>query len=127
ALGAQADSLRALRAQVRLEQEALAARSAELEGRIESWKALQQADDDAHARQIASLARVYSAMKPEAAARVLVRLDEATFEQIVARLEPRAAGKILALIDPERVARLARPARPSPGGAASSGETGVTS
>lgn len=116
---AQADSLRALRAQLRIEQEELAARTAALEQRISDWQALQEEQDASDAQRIAGMARIYSSMKPEAAARVLVRLDDATFEQVVAKLDKRAAGKILALIDPDRVARLVHSSAPAGLGAES--------
>lgn len=114
AAGAEVDSLRALRMQVRLEQEQLAARAAELQTTIADWKTQQQARDTEAAKRIASLAKIYSTMKPEAAARVLVRLDDATFEQVVAKLDKRQAGKILALIDPDRLARLTQQGASTP-------------
>jgi flagellar motility protein MotE (MotC chaperone) len=111
---AEVDSLRALRTQVKLEQEQLASRAAELQTTIAQWKTEQQARDTEAAKRIAGLAKIYSTMKPEAAARVLVRLDDATFEQVVAKLDKRQAGKILALIDPDRLARLTQQGAPAP-------------
>jgi flagellar motility protein MotE (MotC chaperone) len=112
--GMEADSLRAVRMQVKLEQEQLAARTAELQAAMAEWKAKQQTLDAEAAKRVAALAKVYSSMKPEAAARVLMRLDDATFEQVLAKLDKRQAGKILALIDPERMARLTQQAAQTP-------------
>lgn len=111
---AEVDSLRSLRMQVKLEQEQLASRAAELQTTIAQWKTGQQERDTDAAKRIAGLAKIYSTMKPEAAARVLVRLDDATFEQVVAKLDKRQAGKILALIDPDRIARLTQQGAPAP-------------
>ena len=103
-----ADSLRALRSQLRLEQDRLAERESELQQAISEWRLLREADEGDVATRIAALAKIYSSMKPEAAARVLVRLDDETFERVLAKIDKRQAGKILSLIDPERVARLTR-------------------
>jgi flagellar motility protein MotE (MotC chaperone) len=110
--GAEVDSLRALRMQVQLEQEQLAARAGELQTTIAQWKTEQQGRDAEATKRITAMAKIYSTMKPEAAARVLVRLDDATFEQVVAKLDKRQAGKILALIDPDRLARLTQSGAP---------------
>jgi flagellar motility protein MotE (MotC chaperone) len=95
-----------LRSQVRLEQTALAEQASELEDVIAEWKRLRSVDDTEAAKRIAAMAKLYSNMKPEAAARVLVRLDDETFAKVLAKIDKRQAGKILSLIDPERVARL---------------------
>jgi len=108
------DSLRALRAQIRVEQARLEARSDTLAAQIAEWKQLRAAAENAAGERVAALAKIYATMKPEAAARALVRLDDETFERVLARIDRRQAGKILSLIDPERVARLTRrAARPT--------------
>jgi len=103
-----ADSLRALRDQVQMEQERLAAQNSALEQTMGSWQTARKESAAEADRRLADLAKIYGNMKPEAAARVLARLDDETFERVLARIEKRQAAKILALLDPERVARLTR-------------------
>jgi len=119
--GVPIDSLRVLRAQLGVEQERLAAQSAALRELLDQWAAAQAAAADETSERIAGLAKVYSTMKPEAAARVMVRLEDEVFEQVFRQLDKRQAGKILAFIDPERVARMTQrvaSSKPASGGRA---------
>ncbi|MCK4412067.1 MAG: hypothetical protein KAY32_00850 [Candidatus Eisenbacteria sp.] len=102
------DSLRIVRRQLSLEEGRIAAQTAALRELLDQWAARRAEADAETAQRIASLAKVYSNMKPEAAARVMVRLDDEVFEQVFRQLDKRQAGKVLALIDPERVARMTR-------------------
>ncbi len=109
-VGTALDSLRALKQQIRVGSQMLDARITDLQqetARLESERTF--ADRDAEAR-IAKLAKVYSGMKPEAAARIMIYLDDDTFTKVLNKLNQRQAGKILAYIDPVRVARLTRDA-----------------
>jgi flagellar motility protein MotE (MotC chaperone) len=100
------DSLRILRSQLRLEEERLELQAAAVRDLLDEWTAQREALDAESAQRVAEMAKVYSGMKPAAAAAVLVRLDDEVFEQVLAQLDKRQAGKILAQIDPARVARL---------------------
>lgn len=107
------DSLRALEHQIRMGRESL-------DQRIERQQAEAQrlinqrvgADADAR-RRITNLAKIYSSMKPEAAARVMAQLDDETFVLVLQKLNQRQAAKILVFIDPTRVARLTEEAATS--------------
>ena len=79
------------------------------------------ADRDAEER-IAGLAKVYSSMKPQAAARVMVNLDDDTFKRVLDKLSVRQAAKVLAYVDPVRVARITQEAAVS---ASDRADTGI--
>lgn len=120
-IAAASDSLRALRQQVRLEQLRLqeqVARLAEATDEIESAReaANQEADE-----RVADLSKVISSMKPQAAARIMVNLDDDTFKRVLDELNVRQAAKVLAYIDPVRVARITEDAAQSAADAAAPG------
>ncbi|MFH1144396.1 MAG: hypothetical protein V1774_07640 [Candidatus Eisenbacteria bacterium] len=102
------DSLRALREQMQLEQEQMEQTEADLRSTISAWESQRQEADTQADGRLRDLAKIYGNMKPEAAARVMARLDDHTFERVFARIEKRQAAKILSLLDPERAAQLAR-------------------
>ena len=54
------------------------------------------------------LARIFAAMKPDEAAPVLAKLDDAQLEGILLAMQGRNAAPILAEMDPERAASLSR-------------------
>jgi len=119
---AAADSLRALLQQVRLEEQRMqeqVERLAAATDDIESARGV--ADRDAEER-IAGLAKVYSSMKPQAAARVMVNLDDDTFKRVLDKLSVRQAAKVLAYVDPVRVARITQEAAAS---ASDRADTGI--
>ena len=100
------DSLRALKQQVRIEQQRLQERIDRMsEATSQMKEARGIADEDAQKRT-ADLAKIYSSMKPQSAAMVMVNLDDVTFQKVLAKLNTRQAAKILSFVDPVRVARL---------------------
>ncbi len=104
------DSLRALREQIRVERVTLEDQIQELDGTRQRLQDERELAEEAATVRIASLAKVYSRMKPEVAARVMVYLDDETFAQVFAKLNQRQAAKIVAYLDPGRIARLTQKA-----------------
>lgn len=107
------DSLRALEHQIRMGRESLDTR---IERQQQEAQRLifERAGADADARKrVSNLAKIYSSMKPEAAARVMAQLDDETFVMVLEKLNQRQAAKILVYIDPARVARLTQDAATS--------------
>ncbi len=104
------DSLRALREQIRVERVTLEDQIRELDATRQRLQDERELADEAATARIASLAKVYSSMKPEVAARVMVYLDDETFAQVFAKLNQRQAAKIVAYLDPGRIARLTQKA-----------------
>ncbi len=126
-IAAASDSLRALRQQVRLEQLRLQEqvdRLAEVTEEIESAREAANREAD---ERVADLSKVLSSMKPQAAARIMVNLDDETFKRVLDQLNVRQAAKALAYIDPVRVARITEEAAQSAAESASvsSAQTGV--
>lgn len=107
---AEADSLRSLRDHIRVSRQALDERVAAVQQQAALAAQQRAQTDEASERRLRTLAKVYSSMKPEAAARVMASLDDTTFARVLQKLDRRQAAKILALIDPERVARLTQEA-----------------
>jgi len=102
------DSLRALKQQVRIEQQRLQERiDLMAEATTQMTEARDVAEADAE-KATADLAKIYSSMKPQSAAMVMVNLDDVTFQKVLAKLNTRQAAKILAYVDPMRVARLTK-------------------
>lgn len=58
------------------------------------------------AKRISRLARLYGAMKPEEAAGILGRLDDASLLAIFSKMEEEQVAKLLPLFDSSRAARL---------------------
>lgn len=58
-------------------------------------------------KNIQSLAEIYGGMRPEAAARSLEALDQATTVKILAAMDPRLSGKIFSALSPEKTVELA--------------------
>lgn len=52
------------------------------------------------------LARVYSSMRPETAAEIMMRLPPSLQTAIVAKMEDKSAGKVLGAMDPRAAARV---------------------
>ena len=100
------DSLQALVTQIETEKAFLARHAEELDlrrARIESVVSeLQSVQNDEVLRQ----AKLYAAMKPEEAARILYALDDATLVAVLKSMNARAASKIMGRLDPRRLARL---------------------
>lgn len=109
----QLDSLRALKQQIRVGQEAMDARIAEIRREAARLEEERTIADKAAARRISNLAKIYSSMKPEAAARIMVHLDDETFTLVFNKINSRQAAKIFVFVDPARIARLTRMAATS--------------
>ena len=113
------DSLKALKQQIRIGQEGLDARLEEVRRMTEQLQKERATADEAADARMAEMAKVYSNMKPQAAAQVMAYLDDKTFKQVFDQLNKRQAAKILAFINPARVARLTKQASVSAAGARS--------
>lgn len=72
----------------------------------EELKAWTQRREDFLKKATESLLAIYGKMKPEVAAPQLVAMNQMTAAAIVAKLPPKAAGAILAEMDPQKAARL---------------------
>jgi flagellar motility protein MotE (MotC chaperone) len=110
---AQLDSLRTLNDQIRVGRESLEDRISTVHQEAVRLEQERSAADEEADRRLKTLAKVYSSMKPEAAARVMASLDDTTFARVLSQLDRRQAAKVLALLDPERVARLTQEAATS--------------
>lgn len=95
------------------QRQALAKAQADVEERIkalteksEELKAWTQRREDFLKKATESLLAIYGKMKPEIAATQLVAMNHMTAAAIVAKLPPKAAGAILAEMEPQRAARL---------------------
>ena len=100
------DSLQALVTQIETEKVFIETRERQLDyqrAEIDSvMAALQTIQNDEVLRQ----AKLYAAMKPDEAARILYALDDATLVAILKNMNARAASKIMGRLDPRRLARL---------------------
>ena len=57
---------------------------------------------------LSRLVAVYTAMKPVAAAPLMEKLDLSYAVEVILRMEPRKAAKLLSAIEPERAAAISR-------------------
>jgi flagellar motility protein MotE (MotC chaperone) len=102
----EADSLEALRAQVETQRQFLDRQKQDLvrmRGTIDSLVTAYQGRQNA---ELNRQAKLLAGMKAEEAARILEVMDDATISAILARMNARAAGKVLPKLDTSRVARL---------------------
>ncbi|MEZ4649012.1 MAG: hypothetical protein R3E97_09560 [Candidatus Eisenbacteria bacterium] len=103
---APSDSLQALVTQIETEKAFIETRERQLDyqrAEIDSvMAALATIQNDEVRRQ----AKLYAAMKPDEAARILYALDDATLVAILKNMNARAASKIMGRLDPRRLARL---------------------
>jgi flagellar motility protein MotE (MotC chaperone) len=104
------DSLRALKQQIRIQKQALDARITEMNTAAERLERERTLADDERDAEISEMAKVYANMKPLAAAQVMAHLDDKTFKLVFDKLNKRQAAKIMAFIDPARIARLTKQA-----------------
>lgn len=95
------------------QRQALAKAQEEVEARIkalteksEELKVWTQRREEFLKKATESLLAIYGKMKPEVAATQLVAMNHMTAAAIVAKLPPKAAGAILAEMEPQRAARL---------------------
>ena len=110
------DSLRALKHQIRIQRELLDIATAEetqAADRLERERLLAEESRDGN---VADMAKVYSNMKPQSAAQVMAYLDDKTFKLVFDQISTRQAAKIMAFVDPARIARLTKQAAVSRAG-----------
>lgn len=55
-----------------------------------------------------STARLIESMTPEEAGKILKQMSDTEVKQVITKVKTKQAGKILAMLDPERVARILR-------------------
>lgn len=87
-------------------EEALRREEARIAARLEE---LEQAEE--RAATIDRLREIYEAMRPEEAAAVAEKLEDAVLLQLLTNMEPARAARLLGQLDPDRAARLTRIAR----------------
>jgi flagellar motility protein MotE (MotC chaperone) len=104
---ARSDSMRALGAQIETQKAFLARREEELTRMRAGIDSLQQKSALVDDAELKRQAKLFAAMKPDAAAPVLSELDDATLAMMLGAMNPKAAAKVMAKLDAIRVARLA--------------------
>ncbi len=105
-LQGEAERLAGLRQSQAAQEEVMAQVHAQLlgiVGKIESQQATYVSEQDAAATR---LAKMYEAMKPDAAATILQSLDIEITLAILSRMKERQAARVLSLMDPGRAAQI---------------------
>ena len=74
----------------------------------EEIEAQQKAAEAAERKRVSKLARLYNEMKPEAAADIMVDLDDEIAIAVLQKMDEAQAAKILAALEPGQSARLTR-------------------
>ena len=74
----------------------------------EEIEAKQKEAEAAERKRVSKLARVYNEMKPEAAADIMVDLDDEIAIAVLQKMDESQAAKVLAALDPGQSARLTR-------------------
>lgn len=97
------------------EQEKLAARTIELDSRERD---LQKRESDisqkvlrieqASSDRITNLAKLYDGMEANSIANILANLDDETVVALIPRMKPKTASQVLALMPPQRAAKLSK-------------------
>jgi len=95
---------------------------ADLKALKDQIQALLGQRDEAQKKQITSLVKVYSAMKPRDAARIFNTLNHAVLLDVAGSMKPDALGAIMATMDPKQAqdltvklaGRFKLPAKPTP-------------
>ncbi len=105
-----ADSLRALRRQIQTEKAELDRKIAELRALRDEIRSERHRAEAVANERVAQLAKIFSGMKPQGAARIMAMLDDETFTKVLGQLNKKQAAKVLQYIDPARVARLTQDA-----------------
>lgn len=100
------DSLRALRAQVETQRRLLEAEREELVRARTGIDSVMNRFAEAQGTEAARQARLLAKMDPRAAGAILARMDDAGLRAVLLRMPDKAASKVLAVLDPERVAVL---------------------
>jgi len=107
ALRAEEARLEAMRRELAARQDELARREAELDQRAQQLQAAEAVRQEATAREgLEQTVELVEAMRPQEAAALLARLDDATVARILGRMDRRRAAAVMALMDPDRIARL---------------------
>ena len=101
-----ADSLESLVTQLETEKAFLAGRAQALDRQRAQIDSVVTALQGIQSQEVLRQAKLYAAMKPEEAARILYSLDDATLVAILKGMNARAASKIMGRLDPRRLARL---------------------
>ena len=68
----------------------------------------QKEEEAAERKRVSKLARLYNEMKPEAAADIMVDLDDEIAVAVLQKMDESQAAKVLAALDPGQSARLTR-------------------
>jgi hypothetical protein len=101
-----ADSLQALVTQLETEATFLATRSEVLDRQRAQIDSVVTALQSIQSEEVLRQAKLYAAMKPDEAARILYSLDDPTLVAVLKNMNARAASKIMGRLDPRRLARL---------------------
>jgi flagellar motility protein MotE (MotC chaperone) len=102
------DSLRTVRGRIDEQGQAIAAQGIRLAALEATVGGLLSAKEKEISTAWQSLARLFTAMRPEESARVVAYLPDAHAVRLLATMKPRDAARVMGLIDPERAARLSR-------------------
>lgn len=98
-----------------LEEERLNIIKADIQKEIEEYKKLKKEIEDArksldlkNQEKLVKVGKMFESMPPEDAAQKLDKLDEDTAVAILTSIKPKAAGRILALMENEKAASLSK-------------------
>lgn len=112
-LAARRKQLEEAERQLGMREDLLKAAEGRIGGRVDELKAIEErigvADrtkEEAKRKEIADLARIYEAMKPKDAARVLERLEAPLMADVARLIPPKKLAEIVAKMAPERAEQL---------------------
>lgn len=100
------DSLTALVSQLETERAFLDAQNQELLRQRAAMDSVIASLQAIQGDEVRRQAKLYAAMKPDEAARILYSLDDPTLVAILRAMNARAASKVMGRLDPQRLARL---------------------
>lgn len=105
--GAPSDSVQTLSMQIETQKSFLVQREADLKRMRAGIDSLKQKTDSIDDAELKRQAKLFAAMKPDEAARVLGAMDDATLALVLDAMNAKAAAKVMARLDAGRVAALA--------------------
>ncbi len=105
-LAATGDSLTALQARMVTERQELARMNEEIQRLVDEMRVLETAIAERRTAERQAFAKIFDSMDPERAAQIIAYLDDESVEFLVKTLKKRQAAEVLAVLSPERAARL---------------------
>lgn len=100
------DSLRALLSQIETQRTLLESEREELSAMRGDIDSVLVRFRETQSKEALRQAKLLSAMKPDEAAGILARMDDASMHAVLLRMSNKAASKVMTKLDPDRLARL---------------------